>query len=276
MGRHEVVDRHDLNPSEALVADGYDAVYEAWARAPTFWDIWREHAVGSDFPSDFSHISFVTVAELRRMADALRLGDGGTLLDLACGMGGPSLWMAAPLAIDLIGVDASPVAVSSATGRAARLGLQPRASFRVGTFARTGLPDGCADAVVSFDALQYAPDKAAAGAEMARVLKPGKRLALTAFEVIADRVSDVPVLGDDPVDDYTAVLDAAGFDLESYEEASYWNERVTGACEAILANAMVLEREMGEPAFAAVSTELAITLERTPYRRRVLAIATRR
>jgi SAM-dependent methyltransferase len=271
-----MVDRHDLSLTEAIVADGYDAVYEAAPHSPTLWEIWREHAAGPDFPSEFSHISFVTVAELRRMADALQLGVGGPLLDLGCGMGGPSLWMADALAIDLIGVDTSPVAVRSAAARAAAIGLQSRANFRVGTFARSGLPDRCAEAAVSFDALQYAPDKTAACEEIARVLKPGKRLSFTAFEVIADRVSDLPVLGDDPVGDYTTVLESTGFDVETYEETARWNERLVGTYEAILAKATIVEHEMGARGFAALSTELAITLERRPYRRRILAIAARR
>ena len=271
-----MVDRHNLNPAEALVAAGYDAVYEAAAHAPALWELWRAYAAGRDFPSEFSHISFVTVADLRHVAGALNLADGGTLVDLACGMGGPSLWMIAPLSVALIGIDASPVAVESATVRAADLGLRARADFRVGTFANTGLPDCSADAIVSFDALQYAPDKAAACAEMARVLKPGKRLAFTAFEVIADRVSDLPVLGDQPVDDYAHLLEEAGFAVDAYEETPQWSERLVGAYEAILANAITLEREMGEHGFSALSVEVAMTLERRPYRRRVRAIAIRR
>jgi ubiquinone/menaquinone biosynthesis C-methylase UbiE len=271
-----VVDRHDLSASEALVAEGYDAVYEAAAHAPALWEIWREHVAGLDFPSAYSHISFVTSAELQHVAAALQPVGGGTLVDLACGIGGPSLWMRSLLEGDLIGIDASRVAVAAATARAVDLGVATRASFRVGTFARSGIPSGSADAIVSFDALQYAPDKVAACAEMARVLKRGKRLSFTAFEVIADRVSDLPVLGDDPVDDYAAVLDATGFVVDSYDETPHWGERLAGAYEAILANAMTLDREMGEAGYAALSAEVAVTLERSPYRRRVLAIAIRR
>jgi SAM-dependent methyltransferase len=269
-----VVDRHDLSAAEALVADGYDAVYAAVPLAPSLWDIWREHAAGPDFPTEFSHISFVTLAGLTRIADALELGDRSTLVDLACGMGGPSLWIAAARPIELVGIDASPVAVSSATDRAARLAV--RATFRVGTFARTGLPDGCADAVVSFDALQYAPDKASAFTEIARLLKPGRRLAFTAFEVIADRVADLPVLGDDPVDDYAPLLERAGFRVDTCDETPGWSDRVTRAYSAILADATNLAEEMGAPGYAALATEVAITLEREPYRRRVFVVASRR
>ena len=80
--------------SDDPVAAGYDAVFAAMRDAPTLRRIWREHACGPDFPEDFHHISFVTLSELERVARELRLGPGETLADLACGMGGPALWLA--------------------------------------------------------------------------------------------------------------------------------------------------------------------------------------
>jgi hypothetical protein len=41
--------------------------------------------------------------------------------------------------------------------------------FRVGQLADTGLPDGCADVVLSVDALCFAPDRAAALSELRRI-----------------------------------------------------------------------------------------------------------
>ena len=154
----------DLNPNP--VALGYDAVYEATPRSPTLHRIWRELAAGADFPEEFLHISFVTLAQLRRMASELRLGPGDALVDLACGMAGPALWVARETASKLIGVDLSPVAVRLASERAAGLGLADAASFKIGSFEQTGLQAGSADAVMSEDAFQYAPDKAAALAKL--------------------------------------------------------------------------------------------------------------
>lgn len=264
------------NESEALVAAGYDAVYAAVATAPTLWQIWLDHAVGADFPAAFSHISFATVGDLQALAEELRLGGGDLLVDIACGMGGPSLWMATQHDIGLVGVDASSVAVALATSRAESLGLAARCRFGVGTFTSTGLPDGVADAWLSLDALQYAPSKAAALREAARVLKPGGRLAFTAFEVLGERASDLPVLGDDPVDDYEPLLEAAGFTVETYRETPGWDERVTDTFGAFLDRAGELTREMGAEAYGALALEAGLTLERRPYRRRVVAVATRR
>ena len=262
--------------SEAIVAAGYDAVYRAVPRSPTLWRIWLDHAVGADFPGEYSHISFVTLAELRDLGAELRLHEGETLVDLACGMGGPSLWIATQLAVRVVGVDASAVAVELATARAAQLGLADRGAFRTGTFGATGLPTGSADAALSLDALQYAPNKADTFRETARVLKPNGRLAFTAFEVVPDRVAGLAVLGDDPVDDYRPILEHAGFAVETYVETVGWCERVSAAYEAIIESAAALTAEMGADAYGSLALEVALTLERRPYRRRVCVIASRR
>lgn len=266
----------DRSETAAIVAAGYDAVYAAVPHAPTLWRLWQEHAAGPEFPSEFSHISFVTRPDLLRLGEELQLRAGGTLVDLACGMGGPSMLLAANFPIAVAGVDVSPVAVELASARASQLGLGKRAGFRLGTFARTGLDPGSARALVSFDALQYAPGKAEACAEMARVVTPGGRVAVTAFEVIADRASDLPVLGDDPVDDYRPQLERAGFAVDTYEATPAWETRLTAAYRAILDHAELLESEMGVDAYGALALEVAVTLERRPYRRRVLILATRR
>ena len=228
-----------------------------------------------DFPEELLHISFVTLDQLSRMAEELRVQPGDTIVDLACGMAGPALWAARQTGSKLIGVDLSSVAVRLASERAGELGLAERASFKTGSFAATGLEDGSADAVMSEDALQYAPDKSAALREIARILRPGGRLVFTAFELEPSRVSGLPVLGDDPVDDYKPLLEAAGFAIDAYEEAPGWPEPMRSAYQALLNAKDALIEEMGPMAVTALFSELTLTLEREPYRRRVLAVVTR-
>ena len=261
-------------PSD-LVATGYDAVYASWNQSPTLRRIWRAFATGPGYPEEFAHISFLTGNELALLLHALDLGPDSALVDLACGAGGPGLWIARQSGARLMGVDLSAVALLRATELADQIGFGPRAAFRRGSFEATGLAPASAEAAMSVDALQYAPTKAGAFAEVARVLRPGGRLAFVAFELEPERVAGLPVWGVDPVPDYRPALGQAGFTVARYEETPGWRERVTATFEAVVAERAALEAELGVAAANALLFEASVTLDHRPYRRRVLAVATR-
>lgn len=257
-----------------VVAMGYDSFYAVWGRSPTLRRIWREHVTGPDYPEEFAHISFLSLPQLRALAEGLDLAAGQVLADLACGAGGPGLWVAKQAGARLVGRDLSPIAVERALERAAALGMQGRAEFGQGTFEQTGIADQSADAAMTVDALQYAPDKTKALAGVARLLRRGGRFALAAFELDADRVAGLPVWGD-PVGDYRPLLERAGFRIVSYEQIPDWQEQVAAGYKAVVAAREALEAELGPPAAAAVELEATITLELRPYCGHVLALAVR-
>ena len=256
-----------------LVSAGYDAVYASAMTSATMRRIWHDLAEGPDFPEEFGHISFTTLPELRKIKYHLALGHGDRLLDLGCGLAGPALWMARETGAHLTGVDLSPVAIKAAGERAAELGLDGQAEFRVGSFADTGLEGNSIDGAMSEDALQYAPDKLAAFKEIARILRPGGRFVFTTYEIDRDRAADLPILSVDRVEDYEPVLGAAGFEVRLYEEAPGWPEPMTATYSVLLDARGPLTEEMGEAAVGVLFTELSMTLEQKPYRRRVLAVA---
>jgi SAM-dependent methyltransferase len=202
-----------------IVVEGYDAVYATAASSPAFARLWAEHAYGGGFPVEFAHISFLTLDELQVMARYLALGEGRVLVDLACGAGGPGLWIAQQTGASLIGVDPSWAGLAQARNRSEQVGLADRSLYQQGTFASTGLAGGAADGALSVDAIQYAPDKTDVFREAQRILRPGGRLAFSAFEVDAERVAGIPVLGADPVPDYAPLLETAGFAIDTYTES---------------------------------------------------------
>jgi SAM-dependent methyltransferase len=163
----------------------------------------------------------------------------------------------------------------AARTRARAAGLADRSRFHQGTFEQTNLPDGAVDAAMSVDAFQYAPDKRAALAEFIRILRPGGRVSIIACEVDPAKVTGVPVLGADPIPDYVPLLEAAGFDVEAYEETPGWRERVNAAFGAIVDASDMLTAEMGERAAAGAVAEAMLTVQMQPYPRRVLAAARR-
>jgi SAM-dependent methyltransferase len=258
-----------------VVLDGYDAIYDALPRGEIFSRLWRANAYRGDFPAEFAHIGFLTLAEAHRMRELLHLGPGDVFADLACGAGGPGLWMAQQTGASLVGADPYAAGLATARTRARAAGLGDRSRFRQGTFEQTGLPGGAVDAAMSVDAFQYAPGKRAALAEFFRILRPGGRVSIIAFEVDPAKVAGVPVLGADPVPDYVPLLEAAGFDVEAYEETPGWRERVNAAYGAIVAASDAITAEMGECAAAGAVTEAMLTLQVQPYPRRVLAVARR-
>jgi SAM-dependent methyltransferase len=259
----------------SIVAQGYDAVYDAMPRSPTLLRLWKQLVAGPDYPDGFYHISFITLQDLRQLARALNLSSGSTFSDVACGMGGPALWIARETGARLSGVDLSPVAVAQAERRAQNLGLASTARFTTGSFAHTGLDTASMDAAMSVDALQYAPDKTAALREFARVIRPGGALAFFAFELHPERARGLPVIGDDPVDDYRPLLHDAGFEVLQYDQTPDWHDRLDTAYRAIIDAQDALRQEMGEPATAAMLSEITLTLEGDVYSGRAFAIARR-
>ena len=169
--------------SVAPTAAEFDGEFATVSGSPGLRRVWQE--ASPDLPPEIEPYSFVSVALLGHVADALALSSGKTLVDLGCGGGGPGLWLAQSHGTILIGVDFSAVAVQQATDRAALFGLANQARFVVGDFAGTGLVEGAADAVVSIDALQFAADPTAAAREARRLLRPGGRLVLTSWQARA-------------------------------------------------------------------------------------------
>jgi len=97
----------------------------------------------------------------------LGVAPGKRWLDVGCGTGALSdaiLRRSAPASV--IGVDP----VEAFIARASAALTDPRASFRLGSAADTGLPDGAADVVVAGLVLNFVPDVRAALAEWLRVL----------------------------------------------------------------------------------------------------------
>jgi ubiquinone/menaquinone biosynthesis C-methylase UbiE len=256
------------------VAEGYDAVYGAWSSSPAFHEIWARHAVLGEMDRGFEHLNFAPRDQMRRIAAELRLAPGGHVVDIACGAGGPGLWVARDRHAQLVGIDLSSVGTRLAVARAKSLGLTG-ANFIVSSATHTGLAGDCFDGAMSVDSLQYLPDKRVALAEIARILAPSGRLVFTAFELDAPRVAGLPVLGDDPVEDYGPLLLGAGFVVDTYEETPEWETRLEDAYAAVVAAEPTLRPELGDAAIDALILEMSLTLSVRPYRRRVFVSAHR-
>ena len=106
-----------------------------------------------------------------------KLRPGERVVDVGCGAGFDSLIAARMVgaAGQVIGVDMTPAMLGKAR-RSAREAAFDNVEFHQGFAEELPVPDGWADVVISNGVLNLTPDKSAALAEMARVLKPDGRL----------------------------------------------------------------------------------------------------
>ena len=258
------------------VQEAYDILHAGQAESTTLRRIWLRTAAGEDYPEEFDHFSFLTLAELARARRQLRIDHRSTFGDLGCGTGGPGLWIVRETGASVVGIDISRVAVARAARRAAMLGFAGRARYHCISLASTGLPDESLDAAASVDALVYVPDKLAALRETARILRPGGRFVFTTFEIDPLQAAQLPTGVPQPVDDYRPLLQAAGFSIEVYEETPGWKERMRATHDELLSSRSTLIEELGETAVKILLGELSLAVERALCQRRVLGVAERR
>ena len=136
----------------------------------------RQEAFGEDIGQN----SWLTSNEQDRFLEWLDLSPGKTLLDVACGAGGPALRIAAATGCSVVGIDVHEQAVTAASSLAAQRGLAEQAKFGA-TDATGPLPFSNAnfDAITCIDAINHFPDRPRVIAEWARLLKMGGRLLFT-------------------------------------------------------------------------------------------------
>jgi SAM-dependent methyltransferase len=149
------------------------------------------------------------------------LREGETVVDLGSG-GGLDVFLAARKvgpAGRAIGIDMTPEMLDLARWNAEKSGLA-NVEFHQATIDQLPLPDASVDCVISNCVINLAPDKPAVFREIARVLKPGGRLAVSDIalkrELPPDLGNDLMayvgcIAGAIPIEVYRRGLSEAGF-----------------------------------------------------------------
>ena len=112
------------------------------------------------------------------LCEAADVSAGDHVLDVACGNGNAALAAARRFAV-VTGLDYVPALLERARARGAADGLA--LELREGDAEALPFEDGAFDAVLSTFGVMFAPDQARAAAELARVCRPGGRIALASW-----------------------------------------------------------------------------------------------
>jgi ubiquinone/menaquinone biosynthesis C-methylase UbiE len=154
---------------------------------------------------------------------------GETVLDLGSGAGNDVFIARHEVGPEgrVIGVDMTPEMIDKARTNASKLGYD-NVEFRLGEIEQMPVEDSSVDLVISNCVLNLVPDKAAAFAEMFRVLRPGGRFCVS--DIVATGELPPPVqdaaglyvgcvAGAMPEADYLALLSEVGFERMHIAEA---------------------------------------------------------
>ena len=164
--------------------DLYQQIQQFYDASSGLWEsIWGEHmhhgyyGVDGKKQIDRRQAQIDLIEELLSWSD-YNSSDGQIpkIIDIGCGIGGSSLYLAEKLQAEVVGITLSPVQANRAQERAVAAGLKDRATFKVANALAIPYADNTFDVVWTLESGEHMPDKTKFLQECYRVLKPGGRL----------------------------------------------------------------------------------------------------
>ncbi|GAP94075.1 methyltransferase domain-containing protein [Leptolyngbya sp. NIES-2104] len=146
----------------------YDASSGLWEQ------VWGEHMHHGYYGADGNIKKERRQAQIDLIEELLNwanITEAEQILDVGCGIGGSSLYLAEKFGATATGITLSPVQANRATERARSSNINAR--FQVADALNIPFPDNSFDFVWSLESGEHMPDKAKFLQECVRVLKPG-------------------------------------------------------------------------------------------------------
>lgn len=169
----------------------YDASSGLWEQ------VWGEHMHHGYYGADGNEKKDRRQAQIDLIEELLKwsgVQQAQNILDVGCGIGGSSLYLAEKLNARATGITLSPVQAARATERAAAAGLATKTQFQVADAQAMPFADNSFDLVWSLESGEHMPDKALFMQECYRVLKPGGTLIMVTW---CHRATDTGELSSD-------------------------------------------------------------------------------
>ena len=117
------------------------------------------------------------------LVSRIEAGPGDTVLDVASGTAAVAIELARRHGCKIVGVDQSPEMLDAGRARVAAAGLAERIELREGRAEDLPFDDAAFAGLTFTYLLRYVDDPAATMRELARVVKPGGRIAMLEFSV---------------------------------------------------------------------------------------------
>ncbi|MBZ5534922.1 MAG: methyltransferase domain-containing protein [Acidobacteriia bacterium] len=156
------------------IRDHYDRLSTYYR---TLWGVHLHHGYWEDNePQSVAQVNLV-----RKLAELAELCPSMHILDVGCGLGGSSLWLAENLEATVVGLTLSEVQARMAHTEAMRSGLEGRVSFHLGDARHLPFAAGRFDVVWIIECSEHVEDKQSFLAGCSRVLRIGGKLAICAW-----------------------------------------------------------------------------------------------
>ena len=161
---------------EQNIKEFYDASSGLWEQ------IWGEHmhhgyyGRGGTYKLERRQAQIDLIEELLIWSNVTQKNVPQNILDVGCGIGGSTLYLANKFAAEATGITLSPVQASRARERAIEADLEERVCFEVANALDMPFADNSFDLVWSLESGEHMPDKKKFLQECYRVLQPGGTL----------------------------------------------------------------------------------------------------
>lgn len=163
----------------------YKQIQEFYDASSGLWEeIWGEHMHHGYYGADGKLKKERRQAQIDLIEEILKwsgVQQAENILDVGCGIGGSSLYLAQKFNASATGITLSPVQAKRASERAQEAGLGSRCRFQVANAQEMPFANNSFDLVWSLESGEHMPDKAKFMQECYRVLKPGGTLIMVTW-----------------------------------------------------------------------------------------------
>ncbi|XP_038900464.1 tocopherol O-methyltransferase, chloroplastic [Benincasa hispida] len=164
-------DQMDADRLQKGIAEFYDESSGLWE------SVWGEHMHHGFYDPDSSvSLADHRAAQIRMIEETLRFASvekATAAVDVGCGIGGSSRYLARKFGAKCRGITLSPVQAKRAQAIAAAEGLSDKVCFEVADALNQPFSDGEFDLVWSMESGEHMPDKSKFVSELVRVAAPG-------------------------------------------------------------------------------------------------------